>query len=131
MAKALTASDIIKQKLEHIKYFSDDDINEVVLIGIARDACYTANNSLNFKKKQLADTLAEYDRHVAEEDKYSAERSERYASRLYTELEVFEERLHIEKTVYFSISGEEWHPTQKRTVARKSVGIEALRKKIA
>lgn len=133
MTKPITTSDIIAQKLEHINYFREDGLHDALFIGMARDACYTANNSLSFKKKQLADILAEYDRHVEDKNDHAAERSEQFAGRIYAELEILEERLDIEKAVYFTITdGEEWKPSVKRPVARKStVGIETLRRKIA
>lgn len=132
MTKTITNSDIINQKLEHINYFRDDYIHDALFIGMARDACYTANNSLNFKKKQLADVLAEYDRHMADDNAYQAERSEKFAGRMFAELEVLEERLEIEKAVYKVITdGEEWTPTPKRPIKRKSVDMAALRKKVA
>jgi hypothetical protein len=131
--KTLTTSDIIGQKLDHIKYFSDDGIHEAFLVGIARDACYTANNSVQFKKKQLADKLAEYDRKVHEEDEYGAERCKSFAGRLKLEKEILEERLEIEKAVYFTLTGgEEWSPAPKRPVARKSdIDMEAIRAELA
>lgn len=133
MTKQLTTSDIIAQKIEHINYFREDGIHDAVYIGMSRDACYTANNSLSYKKKQLSDILAEYDRHVEENDTNSADRSEQFAGRVYAELEILEERLDIEKAVYFQLTGgEEWKPAPKRQVATKSkVGIDALRKKVA
>lgn len=133
MTKQLTTSDIIAQKLEHINYFRTEGLHDALFIGMARDACYTANNSLSFKKKQLADILAEYDRHVAEMNDNAAERSEQFAGRIYAELELLEERLDIEKAVYFTITdGEEWKPSVKRQVKRKSsVDMAALRSKVA
>lgn len=132
MTKALTTSNIISQKLDHINYFREDGIYDALFVGIARDACYTAHNSLNFKKKQLSDILAEYDRHMAEKEDHAAERAEIFAGRLYAELEILEERLEIEKAVYFTLTnGEEWVPSQKRKPALKSVDMNALRKKVA
>ena len=132
MTKTLTTSDIIAQKLDHIHYFQQDGVHESLLIGISRDACYTANNSLSFKKKQLADILGEYDRHMSEKDDNAAERAERFAGKLYAELEILEERLDIEKAVYFTITGgEEWKPTIKRPIKRTNVDMAALRKKVA
>ncbi len=133
MTKQLTTSDIIGQKLDHINYFKEDGIHDAVYISIARDACYTANNSLNFKKKQLSDVLADYDRHVAEKNDHAAERAEQFIGRLYAELEILEERFDIEKAVYFSITGgEEWTPARKSSPNRKSsVDMKALRPKLA
>lgn len=133
MTKQLKKSDLISQKLDHINYYREDGIHEAVYIGIARDACYTAFNSLGFKKKQLADVLGDYDRHVAEKEDHAAERAERFIARLYAELEILEERFDIEKAVYKDITGgEEWKPAVKAPVNRKSsVDMDALRKKLA
>ena len=72
-------STLAKLKLEVINYHTTDKpsqdgpvVNEKFLIGLARDACYTSNNSLSFKKKQVADARAEYDRHVHEDNIYSS-----------------------------------------------------------
>jgi len=132
MSTKLTTTNIIAQKLDHIKYFQQDGVSEALLIGMARDACYTANNSLSFKKRQLADILAEYDRHMSEKEDNAAERAETFAGRLYAEMEILEERFEIEKAVYFSITGgEEWKPMVKRPIKRTNVNMEALRKKLA
>ena len=134
MTKVLKTSDIIAQKLEHINYYRNDGLHDALFIGMARDACYTAHNSVGFKKKQLADVLAEYDRHMAESDTNAAERAERFAARMLAELEVLEERLDIEKAVYFHITGgEEWAPAPKKTgpVRKSTIDMAALRKRVA
>lgn len=132
MTHQITTSDIISQKLDHINYLRDDSVHNALFVGFARDACYTANNSLSFKKKQLADVLAEYDRHVAEKEDNQAERSGQFAARLHLELEILEERLDIEKAVYCIITdGEEWSPAQKREIKRKTVDIASFRKSVA
>jgi hypothetical protein len=133
MTKQLTTSDIIAQKLEHINYFRDDGLHDALFIGMSRDACYTANNSLTYKRNQLAEVLEEYDRHVKNGNDYAAERSEQFGGRIHAEVTVLEERLDIEKAVYFMITdGEEWIPNAKRPVKRKSsVGIDAMRAKVA
>lgn len=134
MTKQLTTSAIIAQKIEHINFYREDNLHEALFIGMARDACYTAHNSVSFKKKQLADMLAEYDRHMAEKDDNAADRCERFAGRLGAELEVLEERFDIEKAVYFTMTGgEEWTPYTKKTAPpRKSnVDMSALRNKLA
>lgn len=130
MTQQVTTSSIIDQKLEHINYFREDGIHDALYIGIARDACYTANNSLGFKKKQLSEALADYDRFMSEKDDNAAERVERFIGRMYHELEILEERLEIEKSVYFIITdGEEWTATPKSKGPRAD--INALRKKLA
>ena len=128
--KPLTTSEIIGQKIDHIKFFSDDDTHEAFLRSIAQDACYTANNSVNYKKKLLADALAEYDDHKAKGNELSAEKTKAYAGRLQAETEILIERLEIEKAVFFTITGgEEWTPYKPKAPAKKrNVDMEAIRK---
>jgi hypothetical protein len=131
MTQQITTSSIINQKLEHINYFREDGIHDALYISIARDACYTANNSIGFKKKQLSDALADYDRFVSEKDDNAAERVDRFIGRMYQELEILEERLEIEKSVYFIITdGEEWKATPPKSKGPRA-DIDALRKKLA
>lgn len=131
MTQQITTSTIISQKLDHINYFREDGIHDALYVGIARDACYTANNSLGFKKKQLAEALGDYDRFMAEKDDHAAERVERFIGRMYQELEILEERLEVEKAVYFSLTGgEEWMPKAPKSRGPRT-DINALRKKLA
>jgi hypothetical protein len=128
MTTQLKASDIIAQKMDHIKYFTND--NEYLLVNIARDACYTANNSVEYKRKQLCDTLAEYDRHIEEKNVNAVERAERYIARLNEELEVLMCRLEIEMSVYELFTGEKWSPKPvAQNVRKPRVDIDAIRKK--
>jgi len=130
MTKQIKTSDIVAQKLEHINYFKQEGINDALYIGMARDACYTAHNGVGFKKKQLSDTLAEHDRHVEEKNTYYVERTERFATRLFSELAILEERLTIEMSVYEQITGGEvWSP---KPVAKnvKKTDLSAMRKAV-
>lgn len=133
MTKQLKQSDIVNQKLDHINYYREEGLHDALFVGMARDACYSAHNSLAFKKKQMSDVLADYDRHVAEKDDHAAERAERFIARLYVELEVLEERFDIEKAVYSIITGgEEWQPAQKPSAKRTSkADMDAIRKRLA
>jgi hypothetical protein len=131
MTKVLKVSDIVSQKLEHINYYRADHLNDGLFIGMARDACYSANNTLVFKRKQIADSLAEYDRHKAEDNTYAKERSEQWIARLYPELEVLEECFDIAKAVYSNLTGgEDWKPAEKKQAPPK-LDVEALRKRVA
>jgi hypothetical protein len=129
MTKQLKPSDIIAQKMDHIKYFTND--NQYLLVNIARDACYTANNSLEYKRKQLSDALADYDRHMSEQNVNAADRAERYIARLYEELEVLQCRLEIECSVYELFTGEQWSPKPvAKNVLKPSANIDAIRKAV-
>jgi hypothetical protein len=119
-------STLAKLKLEVINYHTTDKpsqdgpvVNEKFLIGLARDACYTSNNSLGFKKKQVADARAEYDEHVAKENIYSAEKTERYIDLLTPELDELQTRHEADTEVYAIVThGEVWQA--KKTVAKSS-----------
>lgn len=129
MTKQLKPSDIIAQKMEHIKYFTND--NQYLLVSIARDACYTANNSLEYKRKQLSDALADYDRHIEEKNVNAVERAERYIVRLNEELEILMCRFEIECGVYELFTGEKWSPKPvAKNVLKPSANIDAIRKAV-
>ena len=52
--------------LNHFQATQDVAPNEQFVAGIARDECYTSHNSLVYKKKQMADKLADYETAVEE-----------------------------------------------------------------
>ena len=118
-------STLAKLKLEVINYHTTDRpsqdgpiVNEKFLIGLARDACYTSNNSLGFKKKQVADSLAEYDIAVDEKNSHSMERTERWINTLLPELDELQTRHDADTEVFAIIThGEVWQP--KRAAASK------------
>ena len=133
-------SKLAQLKLEVINYHTTDKpsadgpiINDKFLIGLGRDACYTSNNSLTFKKKQLADSLAEYDTAVAEANGYAMERTERWISTLMPELDELQTRHDADCEVFAVLThGEVWQA--KRTASTKTAKIanfSNLRKRVA
>lgn len=111
------ASKLIELKLAVIQWHTGDNFDYLQL-GIARDACYTSYNSLSFKKKQIADTIADFESAVAENRDTLAERLCARVEGMEVELEELVERHEADKAVYHIISdGKEWTPnTAKRSV---------------
>jgi len=122
-------SKLAQLKLEVINYHTTDKpsadgpiINDKFLIGLGRDACYTSNNSLTFKKKQLADSLAEYDIAVEEANGYAMERTERWIGTLMPELDELQTRHDADCEVFAVLThGEVWQA--KRTASTKTAKI--------
>ena len=140
-------SKLAQLKLDVIKYHLHDDesthrqdidgtveqaqINERFLIGLARDACYTSHNSITFKKKQIADSLAEYDTATEEKNIYDQERIGRWISRLTPELDELTLRHDADLEVFSKLTGgEAWQPKSQPT-ASKVVDFSKLRKRVA
>ena len=134
-------SKLAQLKLDVINYHATDKpsadgpvVNDRFLIGLGRDACYTSHNSLTFKKKQIADSLAEYDMAVEEKNTYSMERTERWINTLYPELEELEARHNADLEVYLQLtSGEVWTPNKRPapSKAAKPANFNKLRERVA
>tara|TARA_R110000772_G_scaffold89057_1_gene184786 strand:+ start:57 stop:470 length:414 start_codon:yes stop_codon:yes gene_type:complete len=133
-------STLAKLKLEVINYHTTDRpsvdgpvVNTAFLTKLGTDACYTSNNSLIYKKKQLADSRAEYDRHVDENNIYSAEKTERYIDLLTPELDELQTRHDADCEVYAALTGGEvWQPRKKPAAKTfKARDFSELDKKVA
>jgi hypothetical protein len=134
-------SKLAQLKLDVINYHATDKpsadgpvVNDRFLIGLGRDACYTSHNSLTFKKKQIADSLAEYDMAVEEKNTYSMERTERWINTLYPELEELEARHNADLEVYLQLTGGEvWTPNKRPapSKAAKPANFNKLRERVA
>jgi hypothetical protein len=105
-------SNLAKLKLEVIKYHTNQNgesntsmVNQYFLHSLARDACYTSNNSLQFKKKQIADSTADYDSEIEKGNNIGAERVEQKVERLYLELDELQIRHDADCQVYTLITG--------------------------
>lgn len=126
------ASKLIELKLAVIQYH-DGEHMDYLQVGIARDACYTSLNSLQYKKKLMADAISDYETAVAEGRDAPQMRILNMIEQMEVELEELEERHQADKAVYHIITdGEEWEPTPKRRApAMKSDKIAALKKRVA
>ena len=110
-------SKLIELKLAVIQYHTGNDM-DYLQKGIARDACYTSFNSLQYKKRMMADAITDYETAVREN-------RDAPQMRILSIIERME--------VYHIISdGDEWAMApKKRTPVLKSSKIEALKKRVA
>ncbi len=125
-----TLSKLAKMKLDVIKYHADTittnkDNEEITnlkdLVSIARDACYTSHNSIQYTKSNISDTLAEYDRAVEEKNDHQKESSKRYLVTLKSRLETHQDRHQADLDVYANLTGGEvWKYTPKGSKVTKS-----------
>jgi hypothetical protein len=134
-------SPLAQLKLEVILYHSinkqDPDgraINDYFLCSLAKDACYTSNNSLGYKKKMMADEFAALDVANENDNHHAIESAERKIDLYVPELRELEYRHEADLAVYANLTGGEvWKPMQKLKPApktnhdyaalRKSVGV--------
>ena len=138
-----TLSQLAKLKLEVINYHNHDisnpdnktggtAVNDKFLVGLSRDACYTSHNSLNFKRKQIADALGDYDTAVEAKNISDIERSQRWIDRLCPELDELQTRHDADLEVYKHITcGETWLPNSRPSAAPKARNFNDLRKRVA
>ena len=126
-------SKLIELKLAVIQYHNDENM-DYLMKGIARDACYTSYNSLVYKKKQMADTIADFETAVVENKDTRADAIARRLDNMNVELENLIERHDADKAVYEIITdGEEWSPqTKSRNVpAALAQKVAAMKKAVA
>lgn len=141
-----TLSKLAKMKLAVIKYHADTittDLNgeEITnlkdLVSMAKDACYTSHNSIDYTKKNIADTLAEYDTAVEEKNFHQQESSKRYLAILKSRRETHVDRHQADLAVYANLTGGEvWKyvPKGSKLTKKSSVPdstIDELRKVVA
>jgi len=105
-------SNLAKLKLEVIKYHTNQDgesntsvVNQYFLESLARDACYTSNNSIDFKKKQISEATTDYDTEVEKGNHIGADRIEQKIERMYLELDELQIRHDADCQVYTVITG--------------------------
>tara|TARA_R110002126_G_scaffold100231_1_gene231663 strand:- start:10 stop:420 length:411 start_codon:yes stop_codon:yes gene_type:complete len=134
-----TISKLAKMKLEVINFHTTDRpsvdgpvVNTAFLTKLASDACYVSNNGLTYKKKQLADSLAEYDQAFADKNSYAIERTERWINTLMPELEELQARHDADCQVYTVLTGgEAWTAKKKPSTNVKAANFSALRKMVS
>ena len=109
------ASTLIELKLAVIQYHTGENM-DYLHKGIARDACYTSFNSLSYKRKQMADTIADFETAVTEGRDVLAERLCTRIENMEIELDALIERHEADKAAYHIITdGEEWSPNKAPT----------------
>ena len=129
----MTTSQLIELKLAVIQFHNGDNM-DYLMKGIARDACYTSYNSLQYKRKQMADTIADFETAVVENRDTKADAIARRLDNMNVELEHLIERHDADKAVFEIITdGEQWEPQKKsRNVpAALTKKIAAMKKAVA
>ena len=131
-------SNLAKLKLEVIKYHTNQDgesntsmVNQYFLESIAKDSCYTSLNSLNYKKRQIADASADYDTKKEEHNHTACERIDQYVQRLTLELSELQIRHDADCQVYTIVTGGQayqYKPKSLKTAPKESEAIKAARK---
>lgn len=109
-------TNLAKLKLEVIKYHTNQDgesttsvVNQYFLHSLARDACYTSNNSIEFKKKNISEATEDYDTEVEKGNHIGADRVEQRVERMYLELDELQVRHDADCQVYTIITdGQAW-----------------------
>jgi hypothetical protein len=118
-------TDLVSLKLAVIKFHKANEYTEGQ---IARDACFTSNNGINWKKGQMADVAAEIrelaPRRGSEIVNVQLDRLMNRHEGMEAELHVLEERHKADLEVYKTITGETWIPRPKRTHKSDGLGLD-------
>jgi len=126
---------LIELKLKVIQFHQANEYTEAA---IARDACYTSFNSIQYKKTgvgQMADVAGEIKGLMPERgseiaDVKIARLLDRH-ERMEEELSILEDRHEADKAVYEQITQEKWTPKPKRTHKSTGLGLDDRLKKFA
>jgi len=139
---------LVERKLAVLDWFqgTQDVIpNEQFIESIAKDECYTSHNSLNYKKRMLADRLAQYESIAHGEAMTLAQqvnssitpiqldRLQKVIDSIEEELALLETRHEADLSVYEQVTGKAWEPAPKRTAPAKMSDerLAALKAKVA
>jgi hypothetical protein len=129
----MTKKTLVEMKLAVIMYHNGDNM-DYLLNGIARDACYTSYNSINYKKKQIADNLADLETAIVENRDVRADAIARRLDNMEIELNHLTERHDADKEVYSLVTdGEQWTPERKSRNVSGDLAkrVAELKKKVA
>jgi hypothetical protein len=114
--------------------FHKGDENEYLRTQVARDACYTSNNSIQWKLQQMLDIKAELASLMEGEgaevvDVNIAKKVEIY-QKMELELDELQDRHNADLSVYNTITGEDWTSRPKSKMVKNSQGVLAAAKAI-
>ena len=126
-------SKLIELKLAVIQYHNADNM-DYLMKGIARDACYTSYNSLQYKRKQMSDTICEFEEAVVANHEAKATAIANRLDNMQIELDELTERHEADKSVYEIITdGEQWEPQRKSRSVPAAVAkkVAAMKKAVA
>lgn len=126
MTKSIPMHPLTKMKLAVVNFHKGDH-NEYVRISVARDACYTSFNSIEWKSEQMSKTKNELAELAAEAGQEVVDINIGKKISLYRKME--EELAELQKRhvadleVYTEVTqGETWTPKPKRTYKSEGLG---------
>ena len=129
--------DLVKSKVAIINFHKGDE-NEYLRISIARDACYTSFNSIEWKSEQMSqikNDVAVWRRENPDAEVISVQISNKLSlyNKMENELIELQVRHDADKEVYTEITqGEVWSPKPKRTYKSDGLGeLAAIDKLLA
>jgi len=136
MAKATKQPTLIELKLAVLSFYQntmDVEPNERFIIGIARDECYVSNNSVSYKKKQIADKLCDYEAAVERNQDAKADTIINVIDQMEYELTLLIERHDADLSVYEQINGTKWEAASKKRAPMRIANdrLAALKAKVA
>lgn len=122
---------LVELKLEVIMHHKGEE-NEYLRQSIARDACYSAHNSIQYKTQQMSELKAEMASLRPAEgseviDIKLAKKLDIY-DRMSDEYDELQDRFEADKMVFKSLTGEEWKPWKKSSNKDVSQVINKLDK---
>ena len=122
---------LVQLKLDVINTHEGDQ-NTYLRSSMAGDACYSSNNSIQYKTQQMSDVRAELASLRPAEgseviDVKLAKKVDIY-NRMSDELLELQERFNADKAVYKAIADEEWKPWKKTTQKAVSSVLNELDK---
>lgn len=126
-------SKLVELKLQTIQYHNGNNM-DYLMTSMARDACYTSYNSLVYKKKQMADTITDFETAVVEGRDMRAEAITRKLENMEIELEHLVERHDADCQVYTIITdGQAWTAERKERNVKGALAkrVAELKKKVA
>ena len=132
MTKITAQPTLADMKLAVIKYHTHSNDNPDNKVG----GRVTSNNSLNFKRKQIADAFADYDQATSDENAYDMNRAANWLATLDPELDELQARHNADKEVYHNLTGgETWMPSAPKNTPKvtnlNAAKINAMRNKVA
>lgn len=134
MTKVNNTSTLIDLKLQVINYHSGDNM-DYLQRQMANDACYTSHNGVQYKKRQIADAIADFETAVEEGRDMKADAISRRLENMEVELAELLERHDADVAVFEIITnGETWtnqRTTKKPQLKDAAKRLAELKKKVA
>jgi len=127
---------LVERKLAVLDWFNglqDVAPNERFIESIAKDECYTSKNSLDYKKRMLADRLADYENAAEQKQHIKMDALQKLIDNVEDELALLETRHEADLSVYEQVTGKSWEAAPKKTrpVSMSKERLAALKARVA